>query len=87
MRAVHLQVYIWLLVVVLVLYVVNLFFINPITCWFKEGCCFVKNERLHVVKKARNRRAQKYLAASNQSGINNTHNDVSDLEMAQNLEN
>jgi hypothetical protein len=27
------------------LYLVNLFLVNPVTCFFKEGCCFVRKNK------------------------------------------
>lgn len=64
-QPVYIQLYASLMIIVLILYVFNLLVINPVTCFAREGCCFVKNKEKEISKNQRNRRAKKYLAANN----------------------
>ena len=76
-QPVYIQLYASLMIIVLILYFFNLVAINPVTCFAREGCCFVKNKEKEISKNQRNRRAKRYLAANNSQSIN-------DIEMAQN---
>jgi hypothetical protein len=52
------KIYIAFIIVVLCLYVFNLFIFNPVSCFFKEGCFYVKKDTSLGIK-SRNLRAQK----------------------------
>lgn len=64
-KTLQIRLYISLIIIVGILYVFNLVVINPVTCFAREGCCFVKNKEKQISKNQRNKRAKRHLAANN----------------------
>mmetsp|Transcript_24374 Transcript_24374/g.37764 ORF Transcript_24374/g.37764 Transcript_24374/m.37764 type:complete len:377 (-) Transcript_24374:476-1606(-) len=75
--------YVTFVVVVVALFFMNLFLINPVTCFFREGCCYTKKINRRD-KSSKGRRAKKYL--EQQKARSRPGSQVGEIELANNLD-
>ena len=61
------KLYVAFFVITIILYVFNVLMINPITCIFKEGFCWIKKEK-KLDRKSKHRRAKKIIEKIRENG-------------------
>ena len=76
------RLYISFFTTVVCLYLVNLFLINPVTCFFQEGCCYTRKSN-NLEKSSKSRRAKRYLEKQRLK-VQGSHGN--EIELANNID-
>ena len=78
--------YVSFIIVIMCLYVFNLFIANPITCFFQEGCCYRLNIGQRKLKKNKQTRAKRYLENPTNQMPSHSANNSLNIELANNTD-